>query len=281
MEQQFTRFMNTGGITTLHCIGHSLGGALATLVANKYSQCSHLKVNLYTFGSPRVFYGLGDKLTNVNSYRVFNMSDPVPMLGPFPLMHYDGGIGVGSSMQVCNPFAHFMESYLGICHRDVAWSSLQAPVHTPHGFVEKSKDFLSAGGAWMFRAFQHLVTYAVSVLGLGLGTAGAAIYATYTAVDVIFELLQKGMSKLSTWIVGLLRGMSRFVKNGWESAKASSNDSYYKSKTVILYIVEQFLMKLKQLAMSALNQAKPMIGSGVTAVKALKSARLPLPTMFL
>jgi pimeloyl-ACP methyl ester carboxylesterase len=38
MEVQISEFMNSGNFTTLHCVGHSLGGALAALIANKYSQ---------------------------------------------------------------------------------------------------------------------------------------------------------------------------------------------------------------------------------------------------
>src|SRR5690554_7927233 len=42
------------GITEVHCIGHSLGGALATLCAD-YINTNVKKVTyLYTFGSPRV-----------------------------------------------------------------------------------------------------------------------------------------------------------------------------------------------------------------------------------
>lgn len=41
-------------IHTIHCVGHSLGGALATLVADWLSSNTGKIIKLYTFGSPRV-----------------------------------------------------------------------------------------------------------------------------------------------------------------------------------------------------------------------------------
>jgi hypothetical protein len=276
MEIQISEFMNSGNFTTLHCVGHSLGGALAALIANKYSQNgSPLAVKLYTFGSPRVFYGHGDKLKNVSTFRVFHNADPVPMLGPYPLMHNDGGIGIGSGMAVCNPFAHGMESYLGICKPGTSWSTFQTPHTSATSLIGKSKEFVSAGASWMFRALQHVVTYALAALGISVGIA------TFTAVDILYKLLREGMSKLSTWIIALLRGMAQFVSNGWESAKAKGNDTYYKSKSVIEYIISQFMMKMNGLATSALKIAKPMAGSAASSVKALKGAGLTLPSVFL
>jgi hypothetical protein len=268
MEMKIHTYLNAGNYNTIHCIGHSLGGALATLVANKYSQSNQANIKLYTFGCPRVFYGTGKHLTNVDSYRVYHEADPVPMLGPFPLSHYDGGIGIGSGMTVCNPFKHVMESYAAVCGEQ-SWQSLRGPTKPPSGIVDKSKSFVSAGGAWMFRALQHLITYGLVALGLGVAAGGAAIYSTYTAVDILFALIQKGLSKLSTWIVMLLRGMSKFIKNGWESSKAKASDAYYKSKSVIYYIINQFLVKMKHLAMSALGTVKTVVGSGVNAMRTI------------
>jgi hypothetical protein len=168
-----------------------------------------------------------------------------------------------------------MESYLGICKPGTSWSTFQTPHTSATSLIGKSKEFVSAGASWMFRALQHVVTYALAALGISVGIA------TFTAVDILYKLLREGMSKLSTWIIALLRGMAQFVSNGWESAKAKGNDTYYKSKSVIEYIISQFMMKMNGLATSALKIAKPMAGSAASSVKALKGAGLTLPSVFL
>ncbi|WP_081536283.1 lipase family protein [Rhodovulum sp. P5] len=42
-----------GRVTSLHVLGHSLGGALATLFAAHYKAAGVPDVRLYTFGAPR------------------------------------------------------------------------------------------------------------------------------------------------------------------------------------------------------------------------------------
>ncbi|MCI2283427.1 hypothetical protein L3081_08480 [Colwellia sp. MSW7] len=234
-------------------------------MANKYAQNSNANIKLYTFGSPRVFYGTGKQLTNIDSYRVYHEADPVPMLGPFPLSHYDGGIRVGSGMSVCNPFKHMMSSYSAECGNN-SWQGLITTPKPVSGIIDQGKSMISASGAWMFRALQHIITYGVAALGLSVG---AAIFSTYTAVDILFKVLQKGISELSSWIIMLLRTMSKFIKNGWESSKAKASDAYYKSKSVIYYIIDQFLVKMKQLAMSALSAANKVIEASANAMRTI------------
>ncbi|WP_276681900.1 lipase family protein [Thalassolituus oleivorans] len=72
-------------INTIHCIGHSLGGALATLTADWLSSNCNLTVKLYTFGSPRVGLNyfasnLTNRIKSENIYRVYHKTDPAPML---------------------------------------------------------------------------------------------------------------------------------------------------------------------------------------------------------
>ncbi|MGU3845626.1 lipase family protein, partial [Vibrio diabolicus] len=47
--QQFQSLPNR-----IHCVGHSLGGALASLCSDWLREEYSLRVNLYTFGAPRV-----------------------------------------------------------------------------------------------------------------------------------------------------------------------------------------------------------------------------------
>lgn len=79
------------GTTMVHCIGHSLGGAIANLAAEWAANTLNKKVKLYTFGSPRVGFasgGFANKLTTAllpeNIHRVYHNNDPVPMIPTFP-----------------------------------------------------------------------------------------------------------------------------------------------------------------------------------------------------
>src|SRR5690606_36020773 len=53
-ERLFAPRLKGGGNGTVHCVGHSLGGALASLTAEWVKIRFGRPVNLYTFGSPRV-----------------------------------------------------------------------------------------------------------------------------------------------------------------------------------------------------------------------------------
>lgn len=82
---------------TVHCVGHSLGGALATLAAD-YLQGKGAQVKVYTFGSPRV--GMSDfsssftnRVTPANIFRVYHPADPVAMVPLFPFLHVPHGQG--------------------------------------------------------------------------------------------------------------------------------------------------------------------------------------------
>ena len=64
--------------------GHSLGGAVATLVAAYIKGTFHSDVMLYTFGSPRVgdanFVSHYSQAEKVHAWRLFNVCDVVPMV---------------------------------------------------------------------------------------------------------------------------------------------------------------------------------------------------------
>lgn len=90
------------GITEVHCIGHSLGGALATLCAEYVGAKTGCETYLYTFGSPRVGLAsfaenLSERLeANGNSqtedrlkrvFRVHHQTDIVACVPTWPYSH--------------------------------------------------------------------------------------------------------------------------------------------------------------------------------------------------
>ncbi|WDE05163.1 lipase family protein [Thalassomonas viridans] len=90
MRPAFQNYLDKNPGGTLHCIGHSLGGALATLTANWAKSEYGREVKLYTFGAPRVgMEGFSIK-TNASIekiYRCTHGADPVPSVPLWPFTH--------------------------------------------------------------------------------------------------------------------------------------------------------------------------------------------------
>lgn len=89
-EKAFAPRLRQGGNGTVHCVGHSLGGALASLAAEWIKIRFSRPVNLYTFGAPRV--GLNGYAANAtfgvdHIYRCTHGADPVPNVPLWPFIH--------------------------------------------------------------------------------------------------------------------------------------------------------------------------------------------------
>ena len=93
--QQLNEFIKQQNLgfkpTAIHCMGHSLGGALANLNA---AACAELGLNayLYTVAAPRVGMvpyaeHLSKKMNAAHVYRVANEADAVTMLPVYPFVH--------------------------------------------------------------------------------------------------------------------------------------------------------------------------------------------------
>ncbi|PKM18363.1 MAG: lipase [Gammaproteobacteria bacterium HGW-Gammaproteobacteria-15] len=103
---------------TVHCVGHSLGGALAHLTADWIKHKYGGKVCLYTFGAPRVGLTEFAKKTTASvdkHFRCVHASDPIPMIPVWPFIHapFNKQEFVLSPGMMINPFHHSMESNPG------------------------------------------------------------------------------------------------------------------------------------------------------------------------
>lgn len=116
----------------VHVVGHSLGGALATIAATRIAERGH-KVKLYTFGSPRVGLGMftlqaTKKIGPSNIYRVHQDADPVTMAPLFPFLHVPvAGVHYRLDWKsgIVDGFAHKMGNYIGgIGSGGHSWSAL-------------------------------------------------------------------------------------------------------------------------------------------------------------
>ena len=127
--------LHSNSIHKLHCVGHSLGGALATISAGSVSAAKKIDTELYTFGSPRVGdYNFANKLTQhgqlgkTNIHRVCHSGDPVAMVPMWPFVHTpvpDGECYIQRTWNF-NPFDHKMGRYVESV-REQNWQQLTKP----------------------------------------------------------------------------------------------------------------------------------------------------------
>ena len=200
-------FLRGRNPTRIHCVGHSLGGALAMLNADFITAERIAEVRLYTFGAPRTGDGLfANQLTRRvgkdNIYRVSNPVDPVPMIPLFPFWHLPFGeeglqIGRTSNMPISFAGHKMAASYVpGVAGK--SWTNLRVAGPSEQavkgwleqaadgqgGFVMGSARLLDMIGralAWMLKAAGTVVKGT-----LGVGLAGA-----FTVLDQIAWLLTK------------------------------------------------------------------------------------------
>lgn len=122
-----TNLVSTRGVSQVTVTGHSLGAALATLLAldaGLNSGVGSKGITVYTFASPRVgemfFHHTCDSVVP-DTYRIFNRSDLVPQAPLFPYEH------VGNGLELVPPFNsinatlvcwHSIDTYLWLMDRE-------------------------------------------------------------------------------------------------------------------------------------------------------------------
>jgi triacylglycerol lipase len=250
----------------VHCVGHSLGGGVATLLAAKYADRGKL-VKLYTFGCPRVgalgtHVALERRIGKENIYRVAHDLDPITLIAPFPYIHVNGARHDHNNMTMPSPSAslfstanHDMARYIDVLGlQTITWDSVRK-LHTRVDYDNSvlARWLLHEGNdpGWvqyasaktlgiLFKLFSHvLATLSVSAI-LGL-----------TAVDFLAEILVKGMHKakqLGEQIVQLLGYAAQ-----WAGIQVASAAQF--TEAIIAKILERMLSALKHAAAVALNAA--------------------------
>ncbi|HET7332957.1 lipase family protein [Dyella sp.] len=217
--------------SALHVVGHSLGGAMATLIADSLSGIG-CKVRLYTFGAPRCGLEahaeyLTSRLGEDDIYRVYHDTDPVPMIPLFPYFHVPYGSNAyrlkGSGTLISVP-AHSMPNAYEKSVAGCTWSSL--PVILPrHSSFEKASEWLANAakdsGPFIMRsaaalqlilsALDWILKQVGHAVGAGIGTA---LFAGTTVLDTLARLLYSGALqsiRLAEAVRNLLSAAMRFM----------------------------------------------------------------------
>lgn len=193
----------------LHCVGHSLGGALATLTADHITREKHCAVALYTFGAPRVgdalfARSLTGRIDEGLFFRVYHPSDPVPMIPLFPFFHMPfGGAGIAVDNKLgglINSDAHAMEDSYRSAVGDKSWGTLRNGAAARADQAAQVKGWLeqSAQGSGSFvmgsarlldmigRALAWMATQAGKLVVAGISMQAVS---AFTALDQLAWLL--------------------------------------------------------------------------------------------
>ena len=232
--REFLRGRNPARI---HCVGHSLGGALAKLNADFLSANHVADVRLYTFGAPRTGDGLfarqlTERVGKANIFRVSNPVDPVPMIPIFPFWHLpfgEDGLQIGRTSNMPISFAaHTMKnSYVpgvdgkGWDHLRVSQPDEREVKGWLEGAAEGSGSFLM-GSARLMDMIGRALAWMLKAAGAVVkGTLGVGLAGVFTVLDQIAWLLTKAAQLsaevgrgLSTLVAMIFRFLGRKAVEG-------------------------------------------------------------------
>lgn len=216
------------GTSIIHCVGHSLGGAIATLAADWLkSSCSVPTINLYTFGSPRVGLELfagkcTSKLRPNNIYRAYHRTDPVPMVPTWPFYHIpinDIGYLIDSPVAGKPWEYHLMKHYIDSAEKAGSWRKIAS--NRPASHLDSAvESWLKSDGVVALTAntLDLLNAALIYVVKKVVNAAGIAIVASVGAALTILDRMAIFMTKaaklsadISIWVFHLVKKMAAFV----------------------------------------------------------------------
>lgn len=206
--------------SVIHVVGHSLGGAAATLIADKLRSIAAVK--LYTFGAPRASYRthvdyLAQRIGNENIFRAYHDTDPVPMLPIFPYCHAPSGSQgylMRGSGAVVSFSAHSLKQYQTKCGD--SWPSLPTIPHRRFSLDTIDDVLEMASGIPNGFLSAQLMRLIVQALGLVLsgigGAAGLVLLGAVTVVDQIALAISMGVNALASGMEILQRLVAQIMR---------------------------------------------------------------------
>jgi pimeloyl-ACP methyl ester carboxylesterase len=194
----------------VHCVGHSLGGAVATLVAAHFRGRGKA-VKLYTFGSPRVgalgsSAAMEELLGKQNIYRVAHDLDPVTMVGPYPFSHVNGLPTDNNNMILLSPTGkllsvanHDMREYVASVGRnDMTWANVRLSsqaVDRDNAVLARWLLRSSDNPGWMTQGAAQGLSYLMKAFNHVLKTAGFVGVMGLTAIDLFCVTLANNLTR--------------------------------------------------------------------------------------
>jgi hypothetical protein len=255
---------------TIHCIGHSLGGAVATIAAHWISRNTNNSVKLYTFGAPKpglMMYAnsVTRELRADNIFRVYHATDPVPMIPLYPYVHppFPGfGHYIDSNESIFSAGAHDIAKYVQNVS-EIDWNELKRrkPLFSAESGIKhwlESNIPVHAGTPriweWLNSALIYVLTKLTSAF---VGTLQACLIGAFTITDTLAMILQKGIElgkslklpELSRWVFLLMNKIMQALGMG------VADESFEFTQTFIRNILFRLNQRLNDEARKALFAA--------------------------
>ena len=218
LEHSLTPLLARSATGTVHCVGHSLGGALAHIAADWIKRRYKNKVFLYTFGAPRVgLDGFAIKSSgNIDKiFRCTHAADPVPMVPLWPFVHapYQGDEVLLAPGQGIRFGAHKMATeaspgYLNTANSN-SWSSLQTKSTLNLAAVRfkyEHRHQASFSSYWAEKISAGLITLLKDAGYYSAVVAQAAIGTGLTFYDMLARTLE-AVAKASTVLAEQTKGL--------------------------------------------------------------------------
>lgn len=252
----------------VHCVGHSLGGAVATLIAAHFAALKK-DVKLYTFGSPRVgafgtYSALHAAIKKDNIFRVAHDLDPITLVGPYPYIHVNPSRSDPNNFTLPSPTGelfstanHDMNRYIASvgAGRGGNWNTVRGfAQQTDHDNAVLAKWLLHPSGnpGWvqyasaktlgiLFKLFAHVLKGLSTSLILGL-----------SAVDLLAEMLLSGMTRAAA-LAGQIYTLLRHAAT-WAGITVAQGAEF--TTQIIRRILDVMLSKLAQMGAVALTASQ-------------------------
>lgn len=230
MQDQIRQFISEAqraGVVRFHCIGHSLGGAIATLCADWLRSAFNLNPYVYTFGAPRPsLANFAKKFTRnfkqERVFRVYHTGDIVPCIAPWPFVHAPDSKMSGRIIEggfIPNVKSHDIDLYAGSM-KDKPWSAIITP--SERSFSEKElenwmllKNEKTAVGftlSFIERVSASIRHLMLNVLKGVLGGVTMGISSAFTWYDFLAYIFKKNLEitgRAADMIFGLMNKLLR------------------------------------------------------------------------
>ena len=259
----------------VHCVGHSLGGAVATLVAAHFARQGK-RVKLYTFGSPRVgafttYNTMHKAIGKENIFRTAHDLDPVTLIGPFPYIHVNPSPADANNFTLPSPTGslfstanHDMSRYIDSVAADASmtWENargLAGQVDHDNSVLAKWLLHEDNDPGWVQYASAKTLGILFKLFSYVLKGISTSLVLGLSAVDLLAEMIYNGLCKAAAFadkVFTLLRHAAT-----WAGIKLAAGANF--TAAIIGRILETMLARLKAMATHAINT----IGHGM----------LPLP----
>lgn len=266
----FINEVNDRKISHIHCIGHSLGGAIATLCAEWISVAYKRRPFLYTFGSPRVgLYGFASNCTQKigaeRIFRVYHQTDIVPFIPVWPYLHTPLNAKdyyIPSPGLIPLDTYHYMNTYVASVTekgsgKSKTWKQLsviRAEQKSESALLAwlKQNSFISLNLTtleWLNQALLYVLDKCMKglskVISYSIGT-------TLTLMDQLAYLLEKGIdlsTEVSDLVLFLMRKFLTLI--GYANVVVAAD----LTQDFIRLVLQTMQTKVNQMVKSALSQA--------------------------